>query len=644
MATLEQIGIALKNADKVGDVESARKLALAYKSKRDSQQAQQPVTQPESNDTLGHKAGVASRGVIEGIAGLPGDIYNVSQAIPGMVMDYAASKGFKQSTPQPPRTIDTEQFGSKIADLAGLPKAAPDDSIIYPVSKTVGGFVIPATNAAKFGKEGSAINKLGVLLGGDNPITNIAGIVAGQTASDMAKKSGQSEGVQLGANILGNMAAGGVMGIAKAAGRVAGRTGKAAIGAGLEGVAGRMLHRAAGDESAIVQAALESGKVPTIVRTIKAYQPTTSEIAGNAGISTLLRQTGLDQDAATALANRTFSNVKSVSDYASKAAGSPERKALMQTKGWQDVEDITKPMRERNLPVDLTNVRATLDAAIEHHTGNKAITKALEKVKKDLPGDDTANFNELYNFKQGLDEALRANPMTDPKLASLQRAKTALNDTKKAIASAMTVTEPQFNDYLKAQAKNISAMSQRTAAEEALNKAKMTIPLVSNASGTQEEVFALSNNKLTALVRDKKKMAALSPAQRRIIETAQKHAALASRKGAGSMVGSSTAQNLSVQNAVSNDLMAAAFGEKGNALSRAVSPILNIAGKAANPVLSKFGSDNAKALSAIIAKAELEPAYAAKLMKQYGLGHMNFNDSAGRAALRGAISQYMSKQ
>lgn len=592
---------------------------------------------PDYLETAKHKAGVSGRGVIEGVAGLPGDIYNLSQKIPGMVTDALKDRGYTQALPQPPREINTEQFGTKIADSFGLPQATDDDSIIYPASKTIGGFVVPATLAAKAGT--GPVKAIGAAMGGNSPITSTVGILAGQTASDTAKKAGRSENEQLAANIIGNMAAGIGMGTVRAVANVASKTGKAAVGAGLEGVAGRTLNRAAGDESAIVQQMLESGKVPTIKRPIKGYKPMTSEVAGNAGVSTILRQSGLDADAATAIQSRTFDNVKTISDYAAKAAGTPERKLLMQTKGWKAVDDIANPMRARNLPVDLTPVIATLDDAIARHSGNKAITKALEKVKKDLPVGNTASFNEIYNFKQGLDEALRANAMTDPKVASLQRAKTALTDTKKAITETMTATEPEFKTYLERQAKNIQKLSQRTAADEAIGKTRLATPMVSNQSGSQEEIYALSNAKLTALVRNKKEMAKLSPAQRRVIETAQKHAALASRKQAGSMVGSQTAQNLSVRDAVANDLQAAGFGEKPTLISKMASPALGVLGKVSSPFLNKFGMDNYKALSQIFARAELEPAYAAELMKKYGLGHMNFNDKPGRAALRGLMTQ-----
>jgi hypothetical protein len=595
---------------------------------------QQAATEP-SQDGFAHKAGVAARGAIEGFTGIPGSIYNASQMVPGMITDFLQEKGIKQplsGIPQPPRNIDTEQFGTWVSDKLGLSKATEDDKILYPVSKFVGGFAGPAKIATKFGPTAKA----GAALGGNSLINSIIGATVGTTASQAVKDSGGSELAQLWANIGGNMATGGVLGIAKGVGRAGARAVKSSVGAGVEGVAGRLLTRAAGDEAPMVQNMLASGKVPTIKNTIKGYAPTSSEIAGNAGISTIMRQTGLDANAATELSNRVFSNTKAITDSASRAAGSGEKLAKMQAKGWDDVEQITVPMRNRNLPVDLAPVKATLDSAIAQHSGNKAITSALEKVKADLP--ENAQFNTVYNFKQGLDEALRANPMQSPDIASLQRAKTALQATKKAIADTLTETEPGFNEYLKAAAINVKGIKAREAAGELLDKLKLTNPLVSNQGGGQQEVFGLSNQKLASALKDKKLMATLSPAQRKILEQAKEHLSLGSRKGAGSMVGSSTAQNLSVQSAVEQDIINALTGTKPNIANRLAGTVVKLVKKV--PIIKDIGSNsNTEALTAILTKAELDPKYAAKIMKKYGLGDLNFNDAPGRAALRGVFNQ-----
>ena len=52
-------------------------------------------------------------------------------------------------------------------------------------------------------------------------------------------------------------------------------------------------------------------------------------------------------------------------------------------------------------------------------------------------------------------------------------------------------------------------------------------------------------------------------------------------------------------------------------------------------------TDRTDELSAILAKAELDPVYAAKLMKKHKLsGPVDMSTPAGRAALYGALQQY----
>jgi hypothetical protein len=598
--------------------------------------------QPQQDTSLMHKAQVGLRGVAEGLSSVPGDLYNASQMIPQAIAGAIESKtGFRHpfmdSGLALPGSVDTEQFGSKVADMAGLDQPTDNDNIIYPVGKAVGSYVIPATAMSKMG--GPGLKAAGKFLGGEIPGTSIVGITAGKTAAEIARQQDASPGTQLAADIAGNVTGGLGVGMAKAVGRVGTRASKAAIGAGLEGVAGRTLNRAAGEQSPQIVETLATGQVPTIKNAIKGYKPTASEIAGNPGISTIMRQTGLDVDSLSMLGDRKFSNAKSIVDYAKKATGSTEKLAKMQEKGFSAIDDIAKPMRERNLPVDVNRIRTSIDAALDKHKGNKAIESALNSLKKEIPEGETAGFNEVYNFKQYIDETLRGNALSDPKVASMQRAASALKGVKKELADSLAETEPGFKEYLKFQAVNVGKIGQRKAASKAIENAKVTNPFVSNLNG-QEEVFPLSANKLSQVLKNEKAIKELSPAQVKIIKNAADHAKLQSRSNLGMMVGSNTAQNLSVKDAVFNDLMAAGIGEKPGIIGRSAKKVISAGTNLLSPMmLSKFSSENSQALSKIFTKAELDPKYAAELMKTYGLGHLNFNDSAGKAAMRAILTQ-----
>jgi hypothetical protein len=81
------------------------------------------------------KANVAARGVVEGVAGLPGAAINTANVIPNAMGANIAP-------------INTEQYGSKLADVLGAAKPTANENILYPVSKGVGSFVVPAGAAA----------------------------------------------------------------------------------------------------------------------------------------------------------------------------------------------------------------------------------------------------------------------------------------------------------------------------------------------------------------------------------------------------------------------------------------------------------------------------------------------------------------
>ena len=223
----------------------------------------QDATQAPEVNPLQHPADVTLRGVIEGVAGIPQNIYNTAQIIPRAIQDYT---GYKPPI-EAPASIDTEQYGSKFADMLGLEKATEDDSILYPVSKGVGGFAIPAAGIGKI-KSGAGLIS--------NVAKQIPGLVGGQVSQEAAKQMGGGETAQIAANIAGNVLGGKIAptiaGIASTTKR--GLTGGMGTQKGLEAVAGRLLNRAAGVNSPDAIEALNKGVVPTVGRPLAGYEAT----------------------------------------------------------------------------------------------------------------------------------------------------------------------------------------------------------------------------------------------------------------------------------------------------------------------------------------------------------------------------------
>jgi hypothetical protein len=596
----------------------------------------QPVqTQPEYTEgntfagDLAHKAGVATRGVLEGLSGVPEGIYNtLSMLSPANAVSKLTGKEVPGLLP---KEIDTSKARAEIADTIGLPRANEDDAITHAVSKGVGGFILPATAASKVG---GVVGEVGNFLGGKNPLTTLAGITGGATAQELAKSSGADENTQLMANIAGNLAGGFTPGILGAVGGGT-RTLGQVLTNNLESTAGRTLNRAAGSEANLVASNLNRGMIPTVDGIpILAHKPTTTEIAGNAGISNILRQAELSADTASPLAARRLENAKAISDYATRQMVGregyiPAKEASL----WEKVDTISKPMRQRDLPVDMTTPTTQLAEAIKTNRGDFDILKELKRIQKEIPGANSG-FQEVYNFKQGIDRLLRSKNMQDPKVIGMQKAKTALEGFRKSLADTLTKTEPGFDTFLKEQAKGLASLNAREKAAAMLEKAKFKTPLVSNSSGAQQEVFPLSPASLVSLTRNPTVQKNLTPAQLKVLQKAQQTATAATRRNAGMMTGSPTAQNLKISEAIADDLAKSFVGEKNKTLASVIRKVSNPLIKSANVI--GIGEENA--LRDVLARAELDPKYAAELMRKYKPGNPRINDTLSRALIRGSAN------
>lgn len=645
-----------------------------------SHRASKPATQPinplsatnndytEGNTVLGdigHKAGVAARSALEGIASVPVGLYNTVGML-GAPNAIDTPLSLPKNIPQ--ENDQLRKAAGFLSDVVGLPKATEDDSTTQQLAEGLGGLAAPAAIMSKAGKAGSAIKAAGDFLGGANPLKTAAavgtGILAGNVANEATKNSEsltpqQKNLIGIAANVAGNVGATGLMGMAQGLGRAGSRT-LGAVTGNVEPIAGRFLNRAAGEEAPLVQSYLESGKVPTIKKPILGYQPRSSEIAANAGISGAVRHAENDIMNSTQLTGRDFSNQKTIKDFLQrKTAGTQEERDLLEASLRSDAAAHSQPFKQRNAPVNLDDVRANLTAAIEQNKGNPAITNGLEKLLKDMPAVQTikkevpfinpetgrsginvieeqvpVGFKEAYNYKQYIDEMLRGNAFDDPIKRSIQQSATALGGAKKSLADTLTGVEPQFSPFLQRQAEGISKLERKNLADKLIERLSSNNRIASNQSGTQETLQALSPNGLGQLLKNEKVMNKLSQDQVESFKRAAQHAGLKNRASAGLPRGSSTAQNLKTDQLVADDIIRSLAGDKqkagmiGNLLRSGV----NIATNA--PILKALSpiSSRQQELSSIFARAELDPKYMAELMKKYNLKDVPINPT-----VRGAL-------
>jgi len=581
------------------------------------EQPSKAESKPESN--YKRYAGLAGRAALEGAASIPGTfatlgsaIYNVPELLSG------------QSIP----TFNTQQYGTKLADYFGLPQATESEQIPMQVGRTAVG----AMGGGLLAKGLGAAPKLVEMLGGTQPVRAAISAGVGGGAGEFAKQQQLPEWAQIGANVVAGGGTGALMNMAAPIGRTAVRSGQA-LGNKLEPVAGRLLNRQAAEEADTVQRLLEGGQIPGI-RPIEGFMPRTSDIAGNAGISGLARFIETSNVAPTSLSNRVFDNAKALKDYINKSVGSDASIAKKEAFASGLANNVLAPMRQRNLPTNTDNVVASIQKSLEQQKGNPAVVNALKAIEADIP-QSGAGFNEVYNFKQYIDAALRGK-YSDEKSQAIFKAGSALKDIKSELAKSITDVEPEVAKYLKSQAVAMRQLSQSEAAEKMIGQATNKTPIISNATGMQEEVYPLSGAALRRGLTNEKTLKDLSLNQIAVLQNAQRAATAGQRMSQGMARGSNTAQNLKMDQLIAEDIARGLTGsdvpEKAGLLAGMIKPVTkslsNVTGRTED-------------IAQILAKAELDPKYAAELMRKYKLsGPIDLSTPAGRAALYGALQQY----
>ena len=588
--------------------------------------------------------GLGGRAMLEGVAGVPAGIYNAVSALGNIGMPEN-----RPVTPlTPPESINTQQYGTKLADYLGLPQPTNEQAIPMEVARTISGFAVPLGMLSKIK---SIPSMAATMIGSNAPKATAITAGLSKYATEKAKEKGLPEWEQSLFGMLTGLGAGSVLGMAAPTSRAVLRTGQSSFGT-LEPLAGRLLNRQAGAEAGTVANLLEKGEIPGVKpfgtgqynaqgeyigQSPLAFQPKTSDIAGNAGISALARFVENDPNSSTILSERLFNNSKSLKDYVNRTIGSDASITKKQDYLYDVVNTVSKPMRDRNLPTNIDNVKNSIDNALLKNKGNPAIEGALQSIKEKIPQGDVG-FNEVYNFKQYIDDALRGK-YDDPASMQIAKSGTALNNVKTELAKSLTNTESEFGKFLKTQAIGVRQLNQSKQAEKMINQATNKTPIISNRTGIQEEVFPLSAANLRTQILNEKAMSKLSPNQQAIFENAQRAATAGTRGSMGIARASNTMQNLKMNELISDDVTRALLGSDVKDQPGILSNILRPVTRGLSNVTGRTGE-----IADILAKAELDPAYAAMLMRKYKLSPTtDMKSAAGRNALYGALTQYQNK-
>ena len=588
----------------------------------------------ESTKNAERYSKLAGRAALEGISGIPGGLVTLGSALWNMPELLSG-----QSFP----TVNTEQYGAKLADYFNLPKPEENERLPYAVAKGAAG----AFGGAKLGQMLGGASKLSEFLGANAPVRTAIATGVGAGASEAAKQAELPAWAQIGAGLAGSVVPSVGMSMIKPTAQATGRLANSIMG-NIEGVAGRVLNRQAGPEAATIADLLESGAVPNL-RPIEGFAPRTSDIAGNAGISGLARFVQNSNIAPTELNNRIFTNAKAIKDYVNTAVGSEASLAKKEDFAEAIRDEILKPMRKRDLPVNTGNVVASIEQSLLQHKGNPTIQEALKAVLSKIPRQEGGDvwlgkntlmlpnpkkdigFNEVYNFKQYIDEALRGK-YDDPASQAIKKAGTSLNQVRRELANSLTEAEPELKKYLKSQAIAQRQLKQSAAAEKLINQA--TIAAIAKNDETQQQTInMLRGESLRKALENKKTLKGLSENQIATLSNAQKALEASARISQGKALGSNTAQNLNLDRMIGDDVIRALSGADKSMTAGKLGKTFEIIDRSLSRITGRTED-----LAAVLARAELEPAYAAKLMKKYKLsGPINLKTDAGRSALYSAM-------
>ena len=601
------------------------------------------------SDVIGDNLGFIGqnmRSVIEGVSAAPGGIYNAV----GMIGEIP-----KLISPKPtwnPDTIDTRQYGSQFADTLGLPKPTSPAAKIY--HETLSGIseaavpmgLVGLLNKAKGATKGGEV--LSKIVGSDEVASTIASVAAGSGAAEVARQGGASEMEQILYPLLAGTSAGASIPMARAAASGTSRLIAPMLGKGSEGIAGRLLNRNAGPSSLEM---LEKGNLPGLTAEIPNFNPTSTQITGDpwlAGISRAGENSNFDPGS---ILNSRANNAAAIKKYTENATGTPEsRQEILDVVGLLS-QEMTNPMRQRNNPVNIDNVYSSINSAIKKHKGNTGIVTGLERVKKNLPDTVKSNsseidlltltrnnkqselgFNEVLNAKQNIDEMLRTpKALADKKTMSVQKAGNALKGVKTQLNKSLSDAEPEYMDTVTDQAVALKEYDQLVAADNLVTRATGTSPLISNAGGVQTEVFPLQSNSMQRFLTNKKMLSSMNDGQIDILENARKASASQARNNAGRATGSNTAQNLQMSQLIKDDIANTLAGSNDPGfIAKGLSNIVDRASK-------YISTGNNEQIYQLLIDADLDPALAARLMREHALGGKSTMTRTTTGGARGAL-------
>jgi hypothetical protein len=585
MPSREELYTALRNADKAGDVEGARKLAAYIQAQPSDGVATLIKPEPSMLDSLGSGIKKVAQGAAMGVSDIGNTVLNAATYLPGKVIPEVAqwnrtrNADFDAITEQ---NKDSTAFkGGRLAGniAATLPvggalasgvrtlaplalRAGASAPVIEGLANAVstGGFTTRMPAAATIGAKAA---NLGIRATG--------GAITGGASSGLINQDDTATGAAIGGILPTVLGALGPMG--SYLGRAAASVVQPFTTKGQEAIAGRIVKKfAEGGPTAINARQLVPGSMPTL-----------AEATGNAGLATFQRgvrdmnpNAFVAREAQNAGArNALFDNIAGDTTKLNVAKDARESVANVLYKKAADSDAMRREMTQadavRQAALDfgrrggmgtLKTAEATAadsilpSGALQDLNSRGTFRAAVQSAKKlaENKGQDIGNpltsINGLHYVKLAIDDMLE--PSATNSLA--RNAKSGLMDTKNRLMDEIEKLSPQYGTARSA----FQDMSQPINSMEALQGLRLT-----DAQGNI--TLAKVKNAIEGLERARN-APGVSPAK--AIDAAQMDALQAihadllrqAALGAGRSAGSNTFQNIATNNILSS-LLPGKLGE-----------------------------------------------------------------------------------
>ena len=613
MPTRAELEDSLRQADAAGDTESAQRLADYIRAMPAESQPYQPPTDPataqryaeleqqvaEYSKPKNDWRSILARSpvALEGLRAVGMASKQLAQgipALPGLIADAPARIYEGISGNQAPSFTKPYQSYYNALESPVLQERTPAERIVGGVNRAIAGVGGSGAMGSMMQQAASPVVRgVGQTLQ-SNPGMQVASATTGAAASETTREAGGGPLLQLGAGIVGGMAAPIVSTGVNLASTVGKNMLRPVTKSGQRQIASDILASNADDAMKSAATLRKSGEV------VPGSQRTTGEASKDVGLLAL--EKGIRGKNAPAFGQRISEQNSARQAALSKVAGT--KADILKAQAARDAE--TGPMREAAFSkagnANVKQVQDTIDSLLSTPAGKRETVSSVLKWAKTTIGDEVDPAT-LYEKRKDLQLAmqgkLQPSSPNAPNASTLGLARKELGQVIKSLDDSIESSAPGFKAYLSRYAEMSKPIDQKKILQEISRRAQ----LQSMDTTTQEQFLGAANFGRavdSVLAKNQGKLTPDQLEQLAAIRTDLQYGQ-AINSSLIKAPGSDTFQNLSIAQVI-------------GAGSSPAHPALRVIGKPLQWIYKLGGTD--EAVNDLLADAMLDPKLAASMMEK----------------------------